>query len=925
MDAPAVGSADLMKLDWLQKLASETSPSKLESGTEAGLQILENIKSALVDAKDVAEIARYLKTIHDIQSQASTQRTVVGVVGSTGAGKSSVINAVLDEECIVPTNCMRACTAVITEIQYNDSEDPSQKYRTEIHFISKEEWIKELRILFDDLRNGAHQPGHDHMGNDTEAGVAYSKIRSVYPDLTRDEIFNFHTPHGLAEQPSVRGLLGSVKVLTAPLAKDFSSLLGKYVDSKEKSRGRKKESEVMEFWPLIKVVKIFTRSPALASGLVLVDLPGTQDSNAARSAMAARYIEQCTGFVTVICSKTDDITATEALKSLPEDEQAHQLYEQQQALEAKLVKTQEEHGPVRQEIDDCTKLIEEYQKEIDAIESALSIEDNEPEILFSSPESLKRKPRAAALKARKRSKTSFDSDDSESEDSEDDYEAPEARQESISKADAQLHLRNVKSKKKTLLDRKEKLNRTAKPLHKEIKALKCQVKDLSSRVINECIKYRNGYSRPAIQQQFADGIRELDQDNAAQRDADSFDPDHEERDYAAVASALSVFCVSARAYQKLSGRLEKDSHTPFKGFRGIEDSGIPALQRHALSITQSVRAANCRKFLNDLSHLFVTLMMQVVVEEKPLKLADKEKEQELKFIERAVNELRKDIGLSILRACQAWRDLIRVHITNKFSLAMRLAVDDVTTTVDSWAQPKVDGGLPAQTYRATCVRDGVFKGAAGPHDFNKELSEPLEKRLAQGWERVFSTHFPQRLDALGEELSRKLKKFQVKMEQHPIMKQSLWYDFVARQILPFEELFKETKYLKALANIGQKEASRLIKPAIYEAMKSAYEHCGQESGMGCFKRIKEYMDAHVGSVRTTMFKTATTNAKARLDKMVEEVAQEIEKDTDRIIGLVEEDYKSLVVDRDIFKALTAARESLHDILFTADKQFRRIY
>lgn len=39
-----------------------------------------------------------------LQGQVVNTPTIIGVVGNTGAGKSSVINAMLDEERLVPTN-----------------------------------------------------------------------------------------------------------------------------------------------------------------------------------------------------------------------------------------------------------------------------------------------------------------------------------------------------------------------------------------------------------------------------------------------------------------------------------------------------------------------------------------------------------------------------------------------------------------------------------------------------------------------------------------------------------------------------------------------------------------------------------------------------------------------------------------------------
>lgn len=100
-----------------------------------------------------------------------SQPTVIGVVGNTGAGKSSVINAMLDEERLVPTNwlvitiryvhsqnlililltSMRACTAVVTEMSWNDRDGDHCKYRAAIEFIQPEDWQNELRVLFAEL------------------------------------------------------------------------------------------------------------------------------------------------------------------------------------------------------------------------------------------------------------------------------------------------------------------------------------------------------------------------------------------------------------------------------------------------------------------------------------------------------------------------------------------------------------------------------------------------------------------------------------------------------------------------------------------------------------------------------------------------------------------------------------------------------
>jgi len=57
---------------------------------------------------------RWLPELAKIKKRDKLPKVMVGIEGSTAAGKSSLINALVDEENLLTANCMRASTAVAT-------------------------------------------------------------------------------------------------------------------------------------------------------------------------------------------------------------------------------------------------------------------------------------------------------------------------------------------------------------------------------------------------------------------------------------------------------------------------------------------------------------------------------------------------------------------------------------------------------------------------------------------------------------------------------------------------------------------------------------------------------------------------------------------------------------------------------------------
>ena len=227
------------------------------------------------------------------------------VCGTTGAGKSTLLNALLGESEVLPTNGMRACTAVLIELRYLDdaaSPGDGSTYVGEAEFLTRAEWDKEEEALFEELTtqdgrailNVSDPNAHNHG--------AFCKLYSVYGEAyTHESTYEIVDPTTnkkrrvamtvpelrakLRRHTRVTRFLGTTQKVRATHPRGFRRSLERFMDSSNLlSDGA--------CWPIVKKVRAYGRWPVLKSGAVLVDAPGTHDSDSARGAVVKLALKE---------------------------------------------------------------------------------------------------------------------------------------------------------------------------------------------------------------------------------------------------------------------------------------------------------------------------------------------------------------------------------------------------------------------------------------------------------------------------------------------------------------------------------------------------------------------------------------------------------------------------------------------------------
>jgi len=322
--------------------------AKYDSALKKSCQTLLGVKNMITfPFCSEARSEEWKKEIQDqLSSVTMGPKTVVGVLGSTGVGKSSLLNAMLDEAAVLPTSGSRGCTAAVVELTYNQDlvqdtigakRTPSTNpvaakkipvYKGKVEFMKLEDWTTELKFLVDEcstLENTICTSCPEEE-NRPDAAVAWAKINQVYGKgtmasfskestssvfhqlSTNTRVVNLLTPKPNSMEPYnaiyiEEGLIDLSDAAETVLceydkmglrtrrnlkrwAKSFRSKINDHVY-------RKGNGDEVQTWPLIRYVSLQGPWNVLSSGGILVDLPGVRDVNAARARVSERYLQNC--------------------------------------------------------------------------------------------------------------------------------------------------------------------------------------------------------------------------------------------------------------------------------------------------------------------------------------------------------------------------------------------------------------------------------------------------------------------------------------------------------------------------------------------------------------------------------------------------------------------------------------------------------
>ncbi|KAI9642658.1 hypothetical protein NHQ30_008389 [Ciborinia camelliae] len=836
--------------------------------TAVGDSILFLNKAEIIVASHTAmfpEFKSWQEESKQILGDIKRPRVLVGVLGYTGSGKSSLINALIDEEMVVPANSMRASTSVVTEISWNDSNDPEKAFRADIEFISEGEWRAEMDVLLDDLANATK--GEDvSVKSGSEASTAFAKISAVWPGVTLAKLKGMTSAELFQQIDGVSNILDCNLDIWDSKAKSFSQQINSYIDSTNKQAS----SKGISYWPLVRCVRIYTKAEILRHGLVLVDLPGLGDSNTGRTQVAETYTKNLTyvWIVADIVRAIDDQVAKDLMGK---------SFRRQLLMDGKYDDKYVTFIMTKTDIINNEEVIESLHLRENELKGILAREEEILKEIHDGEEALVRKSvkakkikKALKIQMEKSSKGGKALSNKRKHIEGDRAEKEERSSSTLESMDNKITEKNL------LVKKKAKAIKTIKATEKKLAELRLTLKLTRNDIKAACTQARNKYTQEHLKLDFENGLRELKQDISDDLNADR-QPGNEDKAESkhlvhqrfhteGLIDQLHVFCVSSKGYQKLAGRFKRDPMP--KGFGTINETFIPGLQEYAAASTLDVRTKIADDFLNEFSLLKLSIKSWAE-NDSPNSLSLSQKHKLNSMLEEQLEVLHKAFCCAFENTMMRIREIIKRDILPTLQGCIRTG----TEKAEQACRDLMDADTSYQTWKAICRRFGKFNTKKNVnYDWNGVFLEPFLGHLAKPWDKVFNSHMQAIHDEYSSNIVTAINTFSADIK--PLL-QNMSEASSSKSPIDFLE---KVPYLKRKAKTAvsaslfsaqsqAQEIHRLIEPLIQHHLRPAYELCIQESKAGALNRMKEKLFEHISRSNQVMYKESSRKLKSGLKAM----------------------------------------------------------
>ncbi len=217
------------------------------------------------------------------QRVAKREIITIALLGSTGTGKSSLLNALLGapfSSPILPKSGVGVCTAAIAHVRYADIDG----FRVTVEFTSKSNWQDQLTNARNEWLAKKQDSGTGKFSSDEYK----PRLIGVYGSAEFERFMSAGELDELSLDDALhQAMIQESQTFAVEDTASLRTLLEQYL--KTPQRGKDVQGRG-HWWPIVESVLIEGRFAALEFGAELVDLPGLNDPNKAREERTESFL-----------------------------------------------------------------------------------------------------------------------------------------------------------------------------------------------------------------------------------------------------------------------------------------------------------------------------------------------------------------------------------------------------------------------------------------------------------------------------------------------------------------------------------------------------------------------------------------------------------------------------------------------------------